>query len=358
LAAVEHPPTCVALVTHEGGAHVSQYLTAIRDLDRIHDAVVVDEDGSVFDQAREVLNSKLRGTYDSVDAMLQHHHPVMAIVTGSGRRAPGLIRPLLNSGIHITAEKPACINPDDFAALVALADANSAHLMLALGNRLKPWVQDARRICRQDGIGTLYAIRGMTLADQTRIWNADWTHQPWAFKKSEGGGGHLIWLGIHWVDLILYLTGDHITEVQAMAPNVGGGPIDVEDLALVNFRMASGTHGSLVSGYLLDRWYQQDMAIWGSGGWMRYHIQHNGTAEYNELEWHGTQPAMNENPDRTFKYDEAIGDGGYTPLVRATLRAALGETAAPITGAEGLEALRVIFAAYESAHTNRTITLH
>jgi predicted dehydrogenase len=91
---------------------------------------------------------------------------------------------------------------------------------------------------------------------------------------------------------------------------------------------------------------------------MRYNIQHNGTAEYNELEWHGTQPAMNENPDRTFKYDEAIGDGGYTPLIRATLRAALGETTAPITGAEGLEALRVIFAAYESAHTNRTITLH
>ena len=332
----------VALVVHAGGRHVPSYLEAIRDIPSITDAVIVDADGSVFDQAKEVIGEKLHETYQSLDEMLQSHHPAMAIVTASGRQSPPLIRPVLDAGIHVVAEKPACLDPNDFAALTDLADKRQVHLMLALSNRLAPWVEDARRIQQQRGIGDLYAVRGMTLADQTRIW--DPKRRDWSFSKSEAGGGHLIWLGIHWLDLILYLTGDTVTEVQAMTPLVGGSSIDVEDLALVNFRMASGAHGSLVSGYLLDQWYQIDMTLWGAEGWLRF-----GAADRDELEWHSTVPevVIGSPPTRRLTYNNF--GGGYTPFIR--------EVPPPITGAEGLAVLRVIFAAYESARTGQNITL-
>ena len=340
----------VALVVHAGGRHVPSYLEAIRDIPTITDAVIVDADGSVFDQAKEVIGEKLHETYQSLDEMLQSHHPAMAIVTASGRQSPPLIRPVLDAGIHVVAEKPACFDPNDFAALTDLADKRKVHLMLALTNRLAPWVEDARRIQQQRGIGDLYAVRGMTLADQTRIW--DPKRRDWSFSKSEAGGGHLIWLGIHWLDLILYLTGDTVAEVQAMTPLVGGSSIDVEDLALVNFRMASGAHGSLVSGYLLDQWYQIDMTLWGAEGWLRF-----GAADRDELEWHSTVPevVIGSPPTRRLTYNNF--GGGYTPFIRESLRAALGEVPPPITGAEGLAVLRVIFAAYESARTGQNITL-
>ncbi len=338
----------VALVTHEGAAHIPAYLNALRDLDSVSEACVVDEDGAVFDQARKVIGDKLTDTYQSLTDMLRSREPVLTIVTATGRKAPSLIRPVLEAGIHVLAEKPACVDPDDFANLSELADKKQVHLMLALGNRINPWVQDARRIYQQNGIGNLYAVRGMTLADQTRIWNTE--RRNWTFNKSDAGGGHLIWLGTHQLDLILFLTGERITEVQAMAPNVGGGPIDVEDLALLNFRMASGAHGSLMSGYLLDHGYQIDTTIWGSKGWIRH-----GAGDRGELEWHGTDPAMNANPNRHFSYDSSTA--GYTPWVRETIRAALGETPPPITGAEGLDVLRAIFAAYESASTGQSITI-
>ncbi len=180
---------------------------------------------------------------------------------------------------------------------------------LALTNRPAPWVEDARRIQQQRGIGGLYAVRGMTLADQIRIW--DPKRRDWSFSKSEAGGGYLIWLGIHWLDFILYLTGDEVTEVQAMTPLVGGAPIDVEDLALVNFRMASGAHGSLVSGYWLDQWYQTDMTLWGAEGWLRF-----GAADRDELEWHSTVPevVIGSPPTRRLTYNNF--GGGYTPFIR------------------------------------------
>ena len=137
-----------------------------------------------------------------------------------------------------------------------------------------------------------------------------------------------------------------------MTPVVGGSSIDVEDLALVNFRMASGAHGSLVSGYLLDQWYQIDMTLWGAEGWLRF-----GAADRDELEWHSTVPevVIGSPPTRRLTYNNF--GGGYTPFIRESLRAALGEVPPPITGAEGLAVLRVIFAAYESARTGQNITL-
>ena len=338
----------VALVTHEGAAHISAYVNAIRDLDSISDVCIVDEDGAVFDEAHEIIGDKITATYRSFNEMLRNQDPLMAIVTASARRAPPLIQAALEAGTHVLAEKPACVNPDDFSALTDLADKKQVHLMLALGNRSAPWAQDARRIYQQRGIGDLYAVRTMTLADQTRIWNP--AGRNWTFNKSDSGGGHLIWLGIHQLDLILYITGEQVAEVQAMAPVVGGASIDVEDLAMVNLRMTSGAHASIVSGYLLNQGYQIDTTFWGSQGWLRH-----GAADRSELEWHGTDPTMNENPNRKFHYDKLTA--GYTQWVRETVRAALGEIPPPITGAEGLEVLRVIFAAYESARTGQTITL-
>ena len=73
------------------------------------------------------------------------------------------------------------------------------------------------------------------------------------------------------------------------------------------------------------------------------------------LRWHSALPAMNDSPDRRFSYTDF--KSGYTPWVRETLRAALGEIEPPITGAEGLAVLRAVHAAYESARTGRTVRL-
>ena len=75
----------VALVTHEGAAHIPAYLNALRDLDSVSEACVVDEDGAVFDQARKVIGDKLTDTYQSLTDMLRSREPVLTIVTATGR---------------------------------------------------------------------------------------------------------------------------------------------------------------------------------------------------------------------------------------------------------------------------------
>jgi predicted dehydrogenase len=340
----------VALVQTAEARHRGGYLDAIRDLEEITDGVIVDASGATFAQAQQTITGKPVRTYHTFAEMLagEKAPPAMVIATASGVEAPGLILPALDAGIPVLAEKPACVDADSFARLVDASERRDVPLMLALANRVAPWAQDAKRILQSGGIGKLLAARALTLADYGRIW--DLRTRDWTFRRAEVGGGYLIWLGIHLLDMLVFLTGERIVEVQAQIGNVNGAPVDVEDLASMNVRFGNGAQANLLCGYVLDTTLKQiDVSLWGGSGWVRV------DQVARKLEWHSPSKAMNEASDRVLSYN-APG-GGYTPWVRDCLRASLGEIPPPITGPEGLHVLKAIFAAYESAETGRSVSV-
>ena len=339
----------VAFVTEANAAHQAPYRNAIRDLDLVEHAELLDPGGSTFEASINTIGDKVGGKHTSVDSLLQAGKPDMAIVTMIAAHAPDVIRPLLEAGVHVMAEKPSCVRAEDFAELASLADKNGAHLMLALANRLRPDVQQARSIIADGGIGNLYALRAVQVDDQTRI-QKRLNDPDWTFQKKLAGGGHLSWLGIHRLDMLSYLAGEDIVEVSAMTSVAGGAPIDVEDLGIVTIRFASGALGALFSGYLMDQKGHRGWTVYGSNGWVRGH-----EAEVEALEWRSVSSEMLGSNNRRYEYSGQ--PGGYTPWVERTLRAALGEAPAPITAAESLQVLRVVHAAYASAESGSAITL-
>ena len=330
----------IAFITEEGASHRPAYQIAIRDLDLIERAVLVDGGGTTFEETREKCGDKITGTETSIEAMLDGFRPDMAIVTMKAAHGPSVIRPLLEAGIHVMAEKPACTDPADFAQLAELAERQGVHLMLAFAQRLQTPNIAARRIINEGDIGQLYAVQAVQVDDQARIPRrlGDWT-----FSKELAGGGHLSWLGIHIVDQIRFLTGLEVEAVSAMAPVVGGTSIDVEDLATVNMRFAGGAHGQLFSGYLMPEKGHASITVYGSEGWIRLNA-----AERKQLEWRCVG-----SPKRVTSYTDLTG--GYTPWVERTIRACLGECEVPLTAADGLAALQIVNAAYRSSETENTI---
>src|SRR5690606_31388909 len=94
-----------------------------------------DPDRRWNEDARRILGSKLTGTYESPRTLLEQERPAMVLVTMEARLAPPVIDAALDAGCHVFAEKPACVNVEDFTALVRKADSKHRHLMLALANR-------------------------------------------------------------------------------------------------------------------------------------------------------------------------------------------------------------------------------
>jgi len=338
-------PCTVGVITHEGGAHLGHYFTSLAQAEEVTSVVLSDPSGNSVPDARKKLGEKLSDVYRDPAVLLQEAKPLMALITMEAVAAPPVIDAALDAGCHVFAEKPACIHVQDFAKLVEKANKHKRYLMLALANRLHPAIQEARRLVRAGEIGKIFGLEMHLIADQTRLTNVSY-HKNWFAQKARAGGGHLIWLGIHWLDLATYVTGSKICAVSAFTANVGGKPIDIEDSAAVTMRFDNGTLGTHTSGYYLDRGYHEHIRIWGSAGWMELDLLASAP-----LRWCSTQ---RERASQVQQLEAPEGPTGYPPFVRAAVRACAGLQPPPITADESLDALKNVFAAYESAESGRT----
>ena len=338
----------VGILTNKTGAHVGAYLNALRDTEACASVVLADPDGNWVKSTRKILGGKLKAVHRDAKLMLAQEKPTMAMVTMEARIAPPVIDLALEAGCHVFAEKPACLRAEDFAPLTQKADSKHLHLMLALANRLNPELVAARKLIAEGAIGKIYGLEMHLVADQTRLTNKAYRSQ-WYSQKKRAGGGHLVWLGIHWLDLAQFVTGSEITEVSGFIANVGGQPIDIEDSATATLRFDNGALGTMTSGYYLKRGYHSHIKIWCAEGWL--HLQQMLD---KPLHW------VSQKGEQAGKVQEWKGNRqprGYTLYVRACVEACTNDTDPPINNADSLRAIKVVYSIYEAAANGKSVRI-
>jgi predicted dehydrogenase len=326
-----------ALLTHAGAAHLGAYLRALAASPAVARVRVADPDGAIFDEARAVLGGKLALAERDAAAVLAAGRPRMALVSMEGARAPAAIRAALERGCHVLAEKPACTSAEEFVPLAALADRRGLSIALALANRLNPEVVEARRRVAAGAIGRPMAVEMHLVQDQTRLTRPDY-QRSWFADRARAGGGHLAWLGIHWLDLAMHLVGEPIESVSAFTANRGGQPVNIEDSAVLAFAFGGGALGTLASGYWLDAGFQSHLRIWGSAGWLSI-----DAAPEAVLRVHVPGGAADGEVVRT-----AAGGDAYGVFVDAVADAVGRDAAPPVTTEESLRVVKTVFAAYRA----------
>lgn len=337
----------VGVLTDAQGAHLDAYFTALAKTEEAESVLLSDPSGATVERAKKALGSKLKDVFRAPGDLLKKQ-PALALVSLPAVQSPPAIELALEAGCHVFAEKPACVRAADFERLTTKAERKHLHLMLALANRSHAPVRKAREIVRAGKLGRIYAVEAHIVADQTRLKSPNY-HKAWYAQKSQAGGGHLIWLGIHWLDLVQLITGLKVAQVAGFAGVVGGQPIDVEDSAAVALRFDNGCFGTMTSGYYLDKGYHSHIKVWGEHGWLRL-----ASIEDEPLEWYSTRDVKEPKVEK-FAYGK--GERGYTPFVRSAVRACAGLEEAPISGAECLHVLKTIFAFYEAVKTGRAQTV-
>jgi len=334
----------VGVVLRPESAHRDIYLGVLSELEEVGEVVACDETGRTFGEVKRLLGGKLGGKYRDLGDMLEKGKPDMVLVTLEAFRAPEAIGRALDEGVHVLSEKPACVDPGDFEVLVEKAEERDLQLMLAFAFRRSPMVLWAKEVVGKGDIGKIYGVQAHFIADQARIRDEE-VRESWFFRKELGGGGHLLWLGCHFVDMITFVTGRRIERVSCFTSVVGGEPIDVEDSAAVSFELEGGAIGNLLSAYYLDKDKHSLFQVWGEHGWLRMYPH-----EWTPLEWYSDLYTL--SPLRKLSFQEGRWDV-YLPFVRSCVRACMGEEPPPITPREGLYVLEVVHAAYRAAETGQ-----
>ena len=135
----------------------------------------------------------------------------------------------IDQGIHVMVEKPIASSVEEGRELIAAARRRDVQLMVGHVERFNPAVQAIKEAIRNEEILSV-AI--------TRVG---------PFPPRMSNVGVVIDLAVHDIDLISWFTGSEIVEVQ---PQLSSAKAEREDIALLQFRTASGVLAHINTNWL------------------------------------------------------------------------------------------------------------
>ena len=259
---------------------------------------------------------------DDLDAVVvtapSGHHAALALaVAGSGR--------------HLYLEKPLATTRADGEAVVEAAKTAGIVAAIGFNRRFHPAILRARSVVRAGGIGRVTNVRA-TFTEPTG-------EQPaWKLARA-GGGGALLDLASHHVDLVRFLLD---TEVEEIAATVTSRQSEHDD-AILRLRLAGGAEAELEVGFRAPK--ADTIELTGSLGAIRVD-RHAGrvTKRPGRLAPNGALGLL-----RLRLLVRPESDPSYALALRAFVACVRGEDVELPTLEDGLASLAVVLAAEETA---------
>jgi predicted dehydrogenase len=155
---------------------------------------ICDPSPAMIEAARSIASEAI--ATETFEQLLETRPDGVLIATPSALHARQAIQ-ALDSGIAVFCQKPLGINGAEVAAVVAAARRNDRLLGADFSYRHTRAMQAIRRLLREEAIGRVYAV------DLT-FHNAYGPDKAWFYDAGLSGGGCVMDLGVHLVDLVLW----------------------------------------------------------------------------------------------------------------------------------------------------------
>ncbi|MDA8297284.1 MAG: Gfo/Idh/MocA family oxidoreductase [Actinomycetota bacterium] len=172
---------------------------------------------------------------------------IVHICTPNASHAP-LVEAALAAGKHVVCEKPLATSSAAAARLEQLASKAGVAAAVPFVYRFYPMVREARARVLAGEAGRLSVIHGSYLQD----WLARPQDSDWRVDAALGGRSRAFAdIGVHWVDLVEFVSGQRITRLcaqllTAFSSRAGDALVHTEDAATLQFATDGGAIGSLV----------------------------------------------------------------------------------------------------------------
>lgn len=280
--------------------HGQGYIDTLRLLPGVEIVAGYDMDDTARAKAAAALGDV--PIYDRIETLLDEARPDAVIVTLPPAITPAVIVAAANRGCHLVVEKPSARSAAEF--LPAYEAVRNAGVTFGTGflRRYSPMGKQIRELIEDGLLGSLVS---MEITHQSRNVRLRGPEQ-WMFQREQTGGGMVHWLGVHWIDQMLFMNGGAVTDVAAMLDTRNEG-IDVEDTAAITLRFADRMIGSITCGYVLDGTPDQvSIRVYGDKGWV---VWLNDAPEFTA---HSSDERWQTAPLRTFRFelDAFAGYGG------------------------------------------------
>ncbi|MBR0112833.1 MAG: Gfo/Idh/MocA family oxidoreductase [Clostridia bacterium] len=265
----------------------------------------------------------------------------------------------LNAGKHVLCEKPDAINVEEALKMKEAAERNGKKLMVIRNNRYMDTSKKVKEMADSGFFGEFYAGR------------CGWIRRRgipgkggWFTTKAQSGGGPLIDLGVHMIDLAIWFMGNpkpvavtgntfsKFADAEEMdspeskfGDKVEGGTFDVEDLAIGAIRFENGA--------VLQIEFSWASNIKNETRFVELRGDKGG------LSWNGGKAEVYYEKDGKQKNEKIKGNPAKLPH-----RVNIGHFIDVLGGAkpvfvpeQGIDMIKILCAMYESAETGKEVLL-
>lgn len=160
-------------------------------------------------------------------------------------------RAAADAGKHILIEKPLAMTSDEGGEVVSYCESRGVQIAAGLMMRFGSYVQAMKRAIADGKIGRV--VSGYS---QFTCWYPDMPGN-WRQSKRNGGGGAMMDMGVHCIDLMQYVTGSKVRQVAAFHDTLTFH-YEVEDASMVMLRLENGAQCVVQSNFNIP----DDAAKW------------------------------------------------------------------------------------------------
>ena len=303
---------------------------------------------SVYTNFEELLNKE---EIDAVDICTIHdQHKNQTILAAE-------------AGKHILLEKPMATSMQECRDMVKATEKAKVTYMIAQVLRYLPSSQAVLSLMENKEIGSINAVRGDSILKQSMIL----PHDHWMFDGNRAGGGVLITLSIHIIDLLRFFIGD-VSNVSGLCKT--NSPLFIngaEDFVSANLEFNNGTIGNIFGSLSIGRtpWNIRYM-IFGDSGTIysnpppakigHYQIG-NAVLSSKKLDAEGKTSQKGEFIPIIQDSKVLVGDDPFINEVIHFVDCCQTNKKPISSGKDNLNTMKVIFAIYKSSKTNQFVDL-
>ncbi len=262
-------------------------------------------------------------------------------------------------GIHLLVEKPIAPTADEVRAVADAVKKNHVKITTGYCWRYHPVVR-AMKECIEGGfIGSIVSVEARLAAGRVERYLKG--NAGWMLEKAKSGGGPMVNLGVHWIDLLCYLLKDRIEEVCAVNTRTSDA-YDIEDTSVAMLRFGKGAVGCLSTSYVVPDCFPNGrdlfLGIKGTEGVLHFAPRYEGeqasggAGETDVLELYSDSEKVAGSSSRKFVFelDRVSGYSGYMgkAYVEGFVDSILRDREPFITIQQAIEVLKVVEAVYRS----------
>src|SRR5687768_4992816 len=286
---------------------------------------------------------------------LEKHKPDAVIAANPTSMHLDVAIPAAEAGCHILLEKPVSHSLERLDVLQKAAGKSGSRILVGFQFRYHPTLNKARELIQSDSLGKILTVHAHW-GEYLPQWHPWEDYRQSYAARADLGGGVIVTL-THPLDYLRYLLGE-VESLWSFNGHISPLEVDVEDVAEIGLKFASGAVGGVHVNYF-QRPPVHRLEIVGTNGTMRWdnadgilHL-YKMPASFGSFSDQPPAPVIETfSPPGGFERNQL-----FVAQTRHFIDVVRGEVEPVCRLEDGVMALRLALAAYESQASGRVVKL-